>query len=186
MNRKIVSALALIAAVTASAPAHAGWLIEPYVGYNIGNLTEDDGADSFSMSGVGFGARAGMTFTALFVAADFQLAPITADIEGTDVDFQRTTLGITAGASLSSFRLWGGLNFINNLVRDENEDTFKGLGFKFGGGYEIVPMVLSLNLEYFISPISEFCEDGANCQDAADDSATANTFTVTVSAPFSI
>ncbi len=154
----------LISILLAASVAHAGIMIEPYLGYEFGTQSSkfkssylpsantDLGA---VISGTALGARLGYNFIGFWAALDYMVSSGTLKFDTSslkDSDMTRSTLGITAGFDFPILlRAWAGY-----IVKDDTklkgtgtETTLSGGGYKLGIGYQGLPFV-SLNLEYLV------------------------------------
>lgn len=164
--------------------AQAGWLVEPYLGYNMGSFsgktkvggTEIDASDN----GLGFGARFAYDFIGLFAGIDYSMMSTTIKYDkpagSKDDKADHSKLFAVVGYSLPAIplRFWAGYAFSNAWTvkgTDGASDTkYTGSAFKFGGGYTVIPM-LSLNLEYVINSYDKWSSGGSsgNVSDAYSD-----------------
>jgi hypothetical protein len=148
-------------------PAQAGLLIEPYLGYQFGNLKTTDGAmgaspntgHSDSTSGLTLGGRLGLTLPLVFIAADYST---TNGKSGSD-NAILNQLGATAGLSLPFFRAYLGYSFMNDLKVQPStgEVTLSGSALKAGVGFTGLPF-LALNLEYIMNTFNKYKGPGVD------------------------
>lgn len=142
--------LALAAAVTLkAAPAHAGFMAEPYLGYKMGNYDGGTAASKGDLSGVSIGARVGYAFPVIFVAADYSILPSgSVDWDnGGDTDVTNDQLLIDVGVSLPLIRAYAGYGLMNDFKFDGGAKLTGGSLWKLGVGTTILPFV-AINLEY--------------------------------------
>lgn len=146
-----------------SSAAHAGLLVEPYLGYMFGDLkykSVGGGQTEYTdnLSGMAYGLRLGYKFVMPWVALDYTGYSGTAKngvAGGTDYDYSGYALGAIVGVDLPMmFRFWGGYGFQNNLTKKGTNGVpdrkFTGTYTKVGVGFKGFPMV-SLNAEYIIN-----------------------------------
>lgn len=143
--------LAALAAVTfTSAPAKAGLLLEPYIGYGIGTIGE--GAGEGDLKAPYLGARVGMTFPILFLAADYMM-PVGGEVEDADLDGGGDLFAVV-GASLPLLRAYAGYGFVRSLKFDGGGELEDGNAIKLGVGTTILPFV-AINFEYITGKYEE-------------------------------
>lgn len=156
---------ALITFVLTSS-AYAGFLIDPYVGYELGSFSTKfkdslGGAKGTGTSnGFALGSRAAYAFPSMiFVGLDLDLSFITFKTDGasTDDPATRTALYITGGAEFPviGLRTYLGYALVNSLIFDNTSGTAfsGGTNIKLGVGYKFVPM-LAVNLDYIMRTYS--------------------------------
>lgn len=132
--------------------ASAGFLVEPYLGYRVGDLeSTPNGSIAYDTSGHSIGARLGGTFTMFMAGIDYSMGSLSADQTkggSTDVDLDTTQLGIFAGIELPVLlRAWATYYVSANFENSSNSNEWKGDGIGLGVGFTGLPFV-SLNLEY--------------------------------------
>jgi opacity protein-like surface antigen len=200
--KKIFAILAVM--IGMSSAAHAGILIEPYLGYETGDSTYkfvssiDPSGTEFkdSLSGVSYGMRLGYKFLLPWIALDYTSGTGTDKVDSkfssTNSDFTRTSLGAVVGVNLPLIRAWAGYGFSNELTlkgANGTPDTkMKGTYLKAGVGLGFLPFV-SVNLEYKINDIKKVdLGYGAGEQDksAVFDSTKNDTIMLSVSVPFNL
>ncbi len=142
--------LALVAAVSLkAAPAQAGFMLEPYLGYKMGKF--DNNGVKGDLSGVSVGARAGYAFPVIFIAADYSV------LASGEVDWDNSALGksdvtnnqllLDVGVSLPLIRAYAGYGLSNEFKFDGGSKLKGGTLWKLGVGTTILPFV-AINLEY--------------------------------------
>lgn len=145
--------------------SHAGILLEPYLGMEMGKYTTDlsgDGKTEFTNLGV----RVAYTLPVLvWVGLDVNMGmsgKIKPD-SGSASDMKRTSMGAVVGVDLPILlRGWAGVGFSNELKIDNSVNTkIKGTYTKFGVGFTGLPF-LSLNLEYIIDSFKDTTSDVAS------------------------
>lgn len=183
-------ALALFVAPT----AHAGILLEPYIGYESGKLTAESSFVAFNTvyttSGAVLGGRIGYTFPILFWAGlDYSL---TTGGNGKSDNpllenntYTRSNLYAVAGFDFPILiRAWFGYGLMNEATAKTSTLTSKlsgGQNSKLGIGFTGLPFV-SINLEgYFHKPNKS---DGNDL--AAGESYNDAGFTLSASLPFDL
>lgn len=163
MMKKLLIALALTMGF--SGVAHAGILIEPYLGYESGKTTDVDG----KFDGVTIGGRlAYKTPVMLWVGVDgaFGVSGKSKPDSGTgysDVDQKHNTFYGVVGIDLPILlRGWVGYGFSDQIKLEGSADsTYKGKNFKIGLGFTGLPFV-SLNAEYIKGKVDEYSGNLAN------------------------
>jgi opacity protein-like surface antigen len=197
--KKIFAVLAV--ALGMSSAAHAGILVEPYLGYEMGDLkykfaagNSDQADHTDSTSGMAYGLRVGYKFLIPWVALDYTggTATVKPDPTGSDYDLTKSSLGAVVGVSLPLIRAWAGYGFSNEITKKGtagNPDAkFKGNYLKAGVGLGILPLV-DINLEYKINDLKKVdLGAGAGDQDksAIYDSNKYDTIMISVSLPFNL
>lgn len=142
--------LGLVAAFTLkAAPASAEVLFEPYLGYKMG--TFDNNGTKGDLTGAAVGARLGIAFPVVFIAADYSI------LSGGEINWDSNALGksditndqlyVDVGVSLPLIRGYAGYGLINDLKFKNGAKLTKGTLWKLGVGTTILPFV-AINLEY--------------------------------------
>ena len=133
--------------------AHAGVLLEPYLGYATGSYSGDaEGKES----GVGFGARIGYAMPMFWFALDGnQIKTKAKPDSGADFDGTITNIGATFGAELPGIRLMAGYVF-SAENKDDDGSKLKGNGFKVGAGFKLPVLPIAFNLEYMMNKYDKF------------------------------
>jgi hypothetical protein len=165
--------LAVIATLVFSASAHAGLLLEPYVGYSIGKATGDltgaglPGGLPISIDegtkGPVFGGRVGMSFLLLGVGIDGTFGTTSGD----NVDGKLTAVGPFVSVSLPLIRAWVTYYAKASMDTDNavtGSPTYEGNGIKGGVGFSLLPLI-SINAEYYSM---QFDEEDSSILDTAD------------------
>lgn len=187
-----------------SSLAHAGILIEPYLGYESGavkNTVSMGGAEasySLATSGPAFGLRLGYKFLMPWVALDYTAGSGKSEsaISGaSDLDYTKSSLGLVVGADLPIVHPYVGYGFSNSVTIKKGNTTtgqdyvFKGTYVKAGVGLGFIPFV-HVNLEYKINTYSKVdLGDGAgeiNRSDSIFTELKHDTVMVSVSVPFNL
>lgn len=165
-------------------PARAGLLLEPYVGYQIGTFKVQSTPNvNFDLSTAAIGARLGLTFPLVFIAADYStLVGGTLkqdDAAGSKWDASGSQLFAVVGANLPLIRPFIGYGLSNTLEGKLNGNSVKSEGgttIKAGLGASIIPMV-SINLEYIYESWDKYNNNSSI-------SSSANVFMLDLSVPF--
>ncbi len=192
--KKIFAVLAM--AIGMSSAAHAGILIEPYLGYEMGDVKYQQigkAEATDSTSGVSMGLRLGYKFLIPYVALDYTTGTATGKPDaGSDYDLTKSSLGVVVGASLPLIRAWAGYGFTNDItmkgVGGLPDTKFKGGYMKAGVGLGILPLV-DINLEYKINDLKKVdLGYGAGEQDKSEvfESNKYDTIMLSVSLPFNL
>lgn len=155
-------------------------LLEPYLGYGVAGSLSYNNLDAGTFSGMGFGARLGVSLEELFFGAiDTTYYPTAGySIPAGAIPFfsgnpNNYRLGLVAGIALPiiPLRFWVGYNFIENFSGNTSSYfasfgssgtlTANGTSFKFGVGYKLIPFI-SLNAEYITSSLSNYSSASAS------------------------
>lgn len=170
----ILSALVTLAL---SPMAHAGLLIEPYLGYEITKNTGTVNAAYLSSpidldkggsaTGMGYGLRLGYKLPVFFwMALDASMASGKQKYDNSvafaEDDFSRTVVGATFGVDLPILlRAWVGYGFSDQLTLKSAagvKDTLKGTNTKVGIGLKMIPF-MSVNVEYILRKYTDATGD---------------------------
>lgn len=178
--------------------AMAGFHVEPYLGYGKGSegnhtVTASD-QNPADYSGMGFGARLGFNYLGLLIGGTYDAQGLeqTDDDDPTDViDFKGTNMGAFLGYEFPlGLRLWLSYYMSASFEIDGTNDgsnvgaEFSGSGTAFGLGYSIIPMMLSLNVEYKSFAYDEFTPvTGPVVQLTGNNEAKVSYIFVSISAP---
>lgn len=192
--KKIFATIAILCGI--SSAAQAGLMIEPYIGYEMGDITLDpvSGSEStFSNSGVGYGLRLGYQMLVPFLALDYRVSSGTSKPNvGTDQDYTSSSLGAVVGVDLPLIRAWAGYGFSNEAtlkgLGGDADTKYKGTYTKAGIGLGFLPIV-SINAEYIMNNFSKvnFGEGaGDESRSTYYDSIKNNMVFISVSAPFDL
>jgi hypothetical protein len=147
--KKLFAVCALI--IGFSSVSHAGIMLEPYLGYEMGTTKDNDG----KLDGTQLGLRLAWTAPIMFWAGlDYTMgvsAKFKPDASGApDSDAKRSTLYAVAGVDFPILlRAWFGYGFKNELKLDDYDQKLEGTSTKLGVGFTGLPFV-SLNLEYLM------------------------------------
>lgn len=144
--------------------AQAGFMVEPFVGYDMGasKTTSTAGVDgSSTTTGMGYGALLGYRFSnGVSVAAEYaggtgKSKDTTAGSTAPDSDYARTAIGAVVGYDRGMWRIYGGYGFSDSNVVKANgsttteDNTFTGTNYKIGVG--IMPIRhFAVNLQYTV------------------------------------
>lgn len=149
--------------------ANAGFLAEPFVGYDQSTFkyTDIGGTSSgATSSGMDYGARLGYRFNqGLVLALEYAggSGKSKSDTAGsTDSDYTKTAMGAIIGYDFGRFSIWGGYGFSDKLTiktTGQTDTDYSGTNFKVGFGYKVVNHV-SVNLDYIIPKYTKFTSSG--------------------------
>ncbi len=200
--KKIFAVLAVM--IGMSSAAHAGILIEPYLGYETGDFTykfvgavDPTGTEyKDSLSGVSYGMRLGYKFLLPWIALDYTSGSGTDKVDSkfasSNQDFTRSSLAAVVGVNLPLIRAWAGYGFSNELTlkgaNGANDTKFKGTYLKAGVGLGFIPFV-SVNLEYKINDIKKVdlgAGVGEQDKSVVYDSTKNDSIMLSVSVPFNL
>jgi hypothetical protein len=157
-----LSAFAASAARSRSAPSASGeytFILEPYIGYERGYLTQK-GIPEITTSGAGFGARLGVRFIGLGMGIDYFSGSETAIQTGQSSDFKPTEYGIFIKTNLfSDFGFFATyLLSTKALVQSEsNPSSFSGSGYKLGLVWAMYSM-MNINFELYNRTYNKYGE----------------------------
>lgn len=194
--RKLLGIIAITLGM--SSAANAGILVEPYLGYMLGDLkwkvvgTSTEYTDS--LGGVAYGLRLGYKFVLPWVALDYTGYGGKAKNGvpgGSDYDYSGSALGGIVGVDLPvMFRFWGGYGLQNNMTQkgtNGNADLkYTGSYTKVGVGFKGFPMV-SINAEYIMNKFDKVDGGtGAVNTDTVFSTFDANLLMLSVSMPFNL
>lgn len=143
--------ISIFAILLSAGIAKADLMLEPYIGYEQGQVIEiaSSGDLSAKTSGLQGGLRVGYALPLLFWAAlDYSMTPsgqTKADVVGSSVNFKRSDLYLTAGIDLPILlRVWAGYGLMNSMTQQQSggDVTFKGgTNLKLGVGFKIIPLL---------------------------------------------
>ncbi len=190
--KKLLGILSILFAFQAS----AGFLIEPYINYDLSVMEEDSNTNfAFAQKGVSMGARLGLTFGPAFLAYDFETGSkdLVWDGSGTFPDLESTTKNnaITAGIDVPIAPIRAYVKYVFSAVNTVDftpapvpvnafgKGDFEGSGFAVGLGLTFLPIV-DINIEYKSLTFTEF--DG----DSLDNDFKNTGLSIGLSAPFSL
>lgn len=152
-----ISIVALMALT--STFAHASFLIEPHLGYNLSSSTTYK-TDALKYSGIQYGSRLGFQYFGVMGGVDYTRAVYTLKTTGqgsttTDGDDKsRNELGVFVGYKFPVMvRAWVSYNFSTKETQDKTGpngdagDYLKGHSTEIGIGFTGLPFV-SLNISY--------------------------------------
>lgn len=136
-----------------SQSAHAGVLLEPYLGYGIGS--GDRGNFDYSYNTPQYGARLGYQMLGVMGGIDYSMASFELEAENkttgttTKSDYKKNQLGVFVGYDFPLLvRAWGTYYVSANLEDDIAPiSKYSGGGYALGVGFTPLPLV-SLNVEY--------------------------------------
>jgi len=142
----------------------ADLLIEPLVGFNVGEKLKIDGGEQYKGNGVGFGGRLGYQNLGFQLGLDY----LKSSLKMTDSDF-KSNLETSEWAGFVGFkfpillRIYAGYIFsatgeaskYNNGTSTDKLQFSNGTGSKVGIGFTGLPF-LSINLEYRSGKFDEY------------------------------
>lgn len=150
---KLLGSLKLMAVILGvslmTSVAHASFLIEPHIGYNISGSGQD-GLDA-DYNGPQYGARLGYQYFGFMIGADYTKGSgeYESNIDGvkSTKDFDQTDIGVFVGYELPILlRVWGTYYF-NSDFDLTGGGEYSGDTKELGVGFTALPF-LSLNLMY--------------------------------------
>ncbi|MGB0454117.1 MAG: hypothetical protein ACPGJV_10430 [Bacteriovoracaceae bacterium] len=184
--------------------ANAGLVFEPYVGYSLfssegtstvsgatgGSASLNGTTDTSSGAGlVTYGARLGMSFAMLYLAADYTAASGELEYDVSSIskdDMEGSSVAAVLGLNPPAipFRFWVGYIFSDEAEltdqSDNSKTTYKGSGLKAGLGYSLIPYV-SFNIEYKMVTYDEITDSDGQTQDLPSSSSVSGVSGATVS-----
>lgn len=209
----VISSLAFTSALTSTfttafAADAIGYTIEPYAGYGLlgGTSLTSVGVtkDAGNLTGIGLGTRATARFLDMFFAgADVSYYPsmsfsppsTTTSSGAADSGAKILKAGLVGGISLPllPLRFWLGWNILDRLssskiINSSTTDlTAKGMSFKVGAGYQVIPF-LSLNAEYIMTTYTsgENTTQGTVTNQPSDYSLSHKMFVISASVPLNL
>lgn len=148
--------LLLLTFASLTAQVHADLLLEPYLGYHIGEW--EQGTSSKDMQGPTYGARVGYQGAGLMLGVDY-MSGMWEDEASPKNDVTPSDLGLFIGYNLPAIRFYGVFSPdpLNPALRfkDSGGTTkYTGTTMKAGLGFTALPMV-SINLEYIVGTYDE-------------------------------
>lgn len=180
----------LIAALMLSSSAYAGLYLEPYVGYEKGDVTGTaNGPFDQDVSGTQFGAKVGFNTMGFAVGVDGAQVSLAGEdnlANPDDMDFKGTDLGAFVQFTFPvMFKVSASYIFSSKAEDDTNVNGVKtkieGKGFKFGVGFTGLPFV-SINLDMINVNYDDITYGGTAITDADLDR---KTFMLSLSLPLS-
>lgn len=187
------------ALMTVSGLAHADFLIEPHIGYNVSSSGESTFAGvktDYEYSGPQFGLRAGGQYLGFMAGLDYTFA--TADIESKESgvtykdEFNKKELGVFVGYNLPIlFRAWAGYYFDAKARDNDNSGSsvsgseYSGSATELGVGFTGLPF-LSLNLMYRMINYDEFKSGGVTTKLSGDSEVSISEIVLGVSLPLTL
>lgn len=189
--------LALTGIIFATQAASAGLLLEPYLGYGMGNISATSKVGNVdaggTTNGIGAGLRLGYKLPVMFwFAADYgMITGGKAKFSSQDYDAKGSDLWLDVGVDLPVLlRIWAGYGIQNTYDIDVNGTSDKytgGSNMKLGLGFTFLPLV-SLNLEYMMYSFAdnEYGSVGNKSIDTYYKDHSQNNLLVSVSLPFNL
>ena len=168
---------AILALVSVSSVARADLLLEPYVGYFMGN-SEISGGYEEDFSGLSLGGRVGFQSFGFMLGGDFMTGKWEDD-GNPSMDVTPTNLGVFVGYNFPILlRVYGIYGFSSKLKHETTNysNTYEGDSIRLGVGFTGLPFI-SINLEYFTA---EYDEDDFGAQNPSLES---SGYGLTVSLP---
>jgi hypothetical protein len=147
--------LALIVALFFGFQAHAGFLAEPFLGYESGSTqaTTIAGASATSsFSGFDYGARLGYIFgKGFWLAAEYTGASGTDKDSSSSTDYTKTVTSLVFGYDFGKYNIWAGYGFSDKITYKTTSGDlyYSGTNMKIGFGYDLANHV-AVNVEYII------------------------------------
>lgn len=186
--RVLVSSI-LAGVFLCSSAAHAGFLIEPYLGYVLSGDTKNAGSTD-DLSGTALGLRIGSTTLGFMYGLQYEIGSISIESSagGSDTDFDATNLSLFFGFEFPILvRAW--LTYDISAKGSTSgagiTNDFTGSGYVLGAGYTGFPFV-SVNFEIFNRTYDE-CDSNfaANCRAVVmgDDDIVSSGYMLSVSLP---
>jgi hypothetical protein len=122
-----------------------GLWLEPYAGYEMGNVEQGNTSNDFSGENLGF--RLGGTNDQLFFGFEYALSTLDVEKTGADDELKAKDMGLFVGYQFAPVRLWATLWFSNEADSDLQNGTYEGeSGYKLGLGFKVFDPI-SLNVE---------------------------------------
>lgn len=199
--KKMFAAFALVFGI--SSLAQAGILIEPYLGYQMGQpkYTYASSVPSFggqsgsdNVSGAALGLRLGYKLLLPWIALDYTGTTGTAKpdskFSSKDYDYTQTSLAAVVGVDLPVIHVWAGYGFSNQATYvgsgGNNDMKFKGNYVKAGVGFGFIPFI-NLNVEYIMNNFNRV-DVGNGEQDRGDifSELKSDSILLSVSLPFNL
>jgi hypothetical protein len=178
---KIAQLFILILAFFVMAPAKAGLLIEPVLGYTF--LKSEGGSDEDKSKGPSIGGRLGYQNLGFQLGLDYLRSNLDVDDKGFDQDMVMSEFAGFVGFEFPIFlRVYAGYIFSANAdskYQGQKLSLTEGTGTKFGVGFTGLPFV-DINFEYRKGTFTETKMGGTKFDLDTDYSA----FMVGISLPF--
>lgn len=141
MKKILVSMFAIL---SISSAAHAGFFIEPFLGYAVTGK-EDDGG-SADIKGMDYGARLGATFAMFSIGAEYAGGSYEQDVSSGQ-NFDTTDIGLTFAFDFPIMLRLYATYFLKSEAKPDSGTTEKGDGgYRIGIGYTGLPFV-DINIE---------------------------------------
>lgn len=138
------------ASATPSFSEESLFVVEPYLGYERGYLTQK-GVPEITTSGVGYGARLGARYWDIGFGLDYYMGSQSASQSGETSDFKPTEFGLFMNYRFwENFKVYGTYLFSakTKVQSSQNPSEFSGSGYKLGLGWNAFTF-LDINLEMF-------------------------------------
>jgi hypothetical protein len=180
----LILAVVLLAATTS---AHASFLIEPHIGYNLSGSGDSPGVE-YSYNGPQFGLRTGVQYLGAMGGLAFNKSSYDLEAKSaattTKTDVDRTELGVFVGYNLPiMFRFWGAYYFSNKGEVSSGE--YLGNTKELGVGFTALPL-LSINLAYRMTTFDEFENNAGTKTSLGNNEVDANEVVLSISLPLTL
>lgn len=195
--RNFLFTIGLMSVLGFTTTAQAGFMIEPYLGYDSSTLVleqKSSGTDSGGkVSGVRPGLRLGYTLPVfVWFALDYSMltgATVAGNTSSGDGKVDSSNLFVDVGFDFPVLaRVWAGVGAMNTATKKPDSSgaasdlTFDS-AIKLGVGFKMIPFV-SLNIEYYTMNLKELETNGTKISvDSTYKAATDNGFLVSLSVP---
>jgi hypothetical protein len=143
--------LAGLAAVIFVAQAHAGFMIEPFLGYEMG--TAKGTSSSHDLKGLSYGARLGYSVTMFSFGAEYGGGKLELDTNPTD-HLANTDLGAFVAVDFPVMIRAFATYMLKAEAKEDDGTKLTGKGFRIGVGYTGFPFI-SINLEHISKTYDE-------------------------------
>ncbi len=148
--------IAVLIIVTFTYRAHADFLLEPYLGYHMGEW--EQGTSGEDMTGITYGGRVGYTSMGLMAGVDYMMG-MWEDESNPKNDVTPSDLGLFIGYNFPAMlRIYGvfGLDPLNPTLKFKNtggNTKYEGTTMKVGLGFKVMPVCV--NFEYILGTYDE-------------------------------
>jgi len=136
---------ALVASLSLSLPSQAGFLIEPFLGYEMAKF--NNAGPEYDQSGVNFGLRLGGSTLGFIYGLEYQKGSLTVEPPSGEADVDTTDMGVFIGFEFPILiRVYGTYYFSHVAEQAGQQDLEGDGGTKIGVSYTGLPF-LCINLE---------------------------------------